>query len=348
MIRVLVVDDSIAVRRVISRELSADPDIEVVGTAEDAYAARDQLVRLNPDVVTLDLVMPKMGGMEFLRRVMKFRPVPVIVLSSFTEKGSDLALEALEEGAVDVMCKPKPREAKQFYADLKSRVRTAAKMNRRAIGGRTARIRTLDLVGGRSFVICHDRPSVIAIGASTGGPAALGEVLRRLRADCPGVVIVQHMPASLLGNFARHLNQQTSIEVCKAVNGQTITRGTAFVAPGGTHLEVKRHRSKYIVVTRDGPMEHFQRPSVDVMFRSIAKSVGDRSLGVLLTGMGADGASGLLAMKEVGALTLAQDEGSSAVFGMPRAAIALGGASHVLSLSSIANTLRKIPAEQTP
>ncbi len=335
MIKVLIVDDSAVVRKVLSTELPKAEDIEVVGTAIDPYVARDKIVRLRPDVITLDLEMPRMDGLTFLGKLMKFYPLPVIVISSLTPKGSDTALRALELGAVDVIGKPgSALTVADVSKTLIEKIRVAA----------TARVAMQpppapqdDIVAAAppAHVLQHTTHNILAIGASTGGTRAIESLLTQLPADTPGTVIVQHMPEHFTKGFAERLNGLCRMEVREAQNNDMVTPGLALVAPGNYHMVLRRDGARYFVHIKTGPQVHHQRPSVDVLFHSVAKQAGSNALGVILTGMGADGADGLLAMRNAGASTIAQDEASCVVFGMPKEAIAVGAAEQIVSLDKI-------------
>ena len=334
-VRVLIVDDSAVIRTLIRRELSKDPGIEVVGSAPDAYVARDKVVELSPDVITLDVNMPKMDGITFLRHLMRHRPVPVIVLSSLTADGTRTAVEALGAGAVDVLCKPESGTA-DFGPVLIEKVKHAARAKLAAPSHVTP---PSAVAPANPVARAASSGRVIAIGASTGGVAALTTVLTAFPANCPGTVIVQHMPAGFTASFASRLNQSCANEVLEARDGDEVRQGRILIAPGGYHMTVRRAGARYTVhLNTDAPVCH-QRPSVDVLFESIAKCAPRSCAAALLTGMGADGASGLLALRQGGARTLAQDEASCTVFGMPAAAIAKGAAERVVGLDQVTRVL---------
>jgi two-component system chemotaxis response regulator CheB len=337
MIRVLVVDDSAVVRKVITEELSRYNDIQIVGTAVDPYVARDKIVQLRPDVVTLDMEMPRMDGLSFLDKLMKHYPLPVVVLSSLTPKNSETALRALELGAVEVLCKPGGSYATQNISrDLARAVRAAAAVRISALPQRSNGAGAKPLAGSRLGQTTH---KVVAIGASTGGTRAIEVVLRSMPASTPGTVIVQHMPEHFTRSFAARLNEISEMEVREACDQDHLVPGVALVAPGNRHMLLERSGAVYLVRVKDGPRVHYQRPSVDVLFQSVARHAGRNAVGVILTGMGADGAQGLLEMRAGGARTMAQDEQSSIVFGMPKEAIKLGAAEEVLPLSSVAQSI---------
>ncbi len=332
-IKVLVVDDSAVVRQVLSTELSKAPDIEIVGTAIDPYIARDKIVSLRPDVLTLDLEMPRMDGLTFLGKLMKHYPMPVIVVSSLTPKGSQTALRALELGAVDVVSKPgSAYSVAEITTMLIDRIRAAS-------GARYRLQQTQPAPGaptvGASKQLLHTTHRIVAIGASTGGTQAIQRVLQGLPANIPGTAIVQHMPERFTAAFAERLNELCAMEVREAKDGDMLVPGVVLLAPGNFHMAVVRSGARYYVNVKTGPPVFHQRPSVDVLFHSVARQVGPNAVGVILTGMGADGARGLLAMRKAGARTLAQDESTCVVFGMPREAIEMGAAERVEPLDKM-------------
>lgn len=345
-IRLLVVDDSAVARKVLTESLANERDIEVIGTAPDPYVARDKILELNPDVITLDLEMPRLDGISFLKLLMKHRPMPVIVLSSLTQDGSNMALEALQAGAVDVMGKPNgSNSASAEGARLAEKVRMAAGARVRGPapaplatvtkppGGSPARI-----AGGRRF----SGREVILIGSSTGGTEALKEVLVPLRPDLPGICIVQHIPAKFSQALAERLNTLCQLEVREAVEGDRVTPGLVLLAPGGKHMVLVPGHGQYKVRLTEGPPVHHQRPAVDVLFDSAVKAgVGSHALAIILTGMGADGASGMLTLRNGGAATIAQSEETCVVFGMPREAIRRGAVQHVVPLGAIAAQIER-------
>ncbi len=330
MIRVLVVDDSAVVRRIITEELSKYEDIEVVGSAIDPYMAREKIAKLRPDVITLDIEMPRMDGLSFLEKLMTHHPIPVVVVSSLAPENSANAMRALTLGAIEIVSKPGSQfSAPDVKNELVRAVRTAAKA--RVFARRKDVLR-------EAFNIQHHLETthkIIAIGASTGGTQAIEKVLMEFPVNSPGTIIVQHMPAGFTDSFAKRLNQVCKIQVREAKNGDLLAPGVALVAPGNHHLLLKRSGASYSVVIKDGPAVHFQRPSVDVMFQSVAQNAGKNAVGVILTGMGADGAKGLQMMHETGAKTIAQDEESCVVYGMPKEAVKLGAADDVLPLNQI-------------
>ncbi len=334
-IRVLAVDDSAIVRHVLTQELRRYSDIELVGTAPDPYVARDKIVQLKPDVLLLDVEMPRMDGVTFLRKLMKHRPMPVIIVSSLTSKGSALALDAMEAGAVDVMCKPgSAYTVGEMTAQLVERIRAV----------RWARVRPAEAVPTprptRAMLsIAQTTHKVIVIGASTGGTEAIREVLIRFPANAPGTVVVQHMPAYFTTTFAARLNELCAMEVKEAADGDTVRPGLALIAPGNYHTLLRRSGARYYVEVRDGPTVCLQRPSVDVLFKSTARYAGANAVAAILTGMGSDGAQGMVEMKEAGAWTIAQDEKTSVVYGMPAKAVECGGVCAQLPLYKIGDAL---------
>jgi two-component system, chemotaxis family, protein-glutamate methylesterase/glutaminase len=330
-IRVLIVDDSAVVRSLLTRELARDPQIDVVGSAQDPYVARDKIVALNPDVVTLDVEMPRMDGITFLRKLMAIKPLPVIVLSSLTARGTQTAIEAMSAGAVEVMCKPGSEFSVEGMAsELISRIKAAA---------RTRPIRRAEAATPTRLSMSATTHKVLAIGASTGGVQALTEVLTALPPNAPGTLIVQHMPPKFTASFAQRLTSICAVEVKEAQDGDRVRPGLVLLAPGGFHMQLRRSGAEYSVEIKDGPDVFHQKPSVEILFNSVAKYAGANAVGALLTGMGADGAKGLLQMRQAGAHTIAQDEATSVVFGMPMEAIKCGGAVEVLPLNRIAGAL---------
>lgn len=333
MIRVLVVDDSAVVRKILTEDLSRFPDIDVVGTAVDPYVARDKIAQLDPDVITLDLEMPRMDGLSFLAALMRHHPLPVVVVSSVAPEHSETAVRALALGAVEVISKPgSALTAPDVTGGLVQAIRRANHAHPRAAAPAPGPV----LEAGPALWSTH---RVVAIGASTGGPQAIESVLRSLPADGPGIVIVQHMPEHFTASFAARLNNVCAMEVREARDGATVVAGLALVAPGDRHVVVQRSGARYVVRVRGGPPVHHQRPSVDVLFQSVARAAGPNAVGAILTGMGADGAAGMLAMRNAGAYTIAQDQASCVVFGMPREAIRLEAAATVLPLENIAGQI---------
>ncbi len=335
-IRVLIVDDSAIVRKIFTEELSKYPDIEVIGAAPDPFVARDKIVTLKPDVITLDVEMPRMDGITFLRKLMKYYPLPTIIVSSLTHKGGKLTLEALDIGAVDVIAKPGGSySVGDMSAQLAEKIRVASRVDvARKQEGVTGRGEAEPI---RSLAQTTNK--VIAIGASTGGTEALKNVLTRMPANSPGIVVVQHMPAHFTTAFAERLNGICQMKVKEAEDNDSVTPGTVLIAPGNYHMIFRRSGARYYVEIKTGPMVHHQRPAVDILFKSTAKYAGANAIGVILTGMGADGAEGLLEMKQAGAGTIAQDEKSCVVFGMPKEAIKLGAADRIVPLDQIAQEI---------
>jgi len=332
-VKVLIVDDSAVIRNIFTKELSYDPEIEVVGTAPDPYVARDLIVKLKPDVITLDIEMPRMDGLTFLRKLMKHYPIPIIVVSSLTSKGGDLALEALNEGAVEVMCKPGDAYMVGDMAlTLTEKIKAAAKVNLKDTLHKNI---STDSNSKKKLSLSKATNKVVAIGASTGGTQAIESILKSMPVNAPGIVIVQHMPERFTKSFADRLDTICDIQVKEAEDSDRIIPGRAIIAPGNMHMLLKRSGSTYYVEIKNGPLVKRQRPAVEVLFNSVAKYAGNNAIGVILTGMGSDGSSGLLKMKESGAQTLAQDEKSSVVFGMPREAIKLGAANKIVSLDDM-------------
>ncbi len=341
--RVLIVDDSAVVRSVFAKELGRDPEIEVVGTAPDPFVARDMIVHLRPDVITLDIEMPRMDGLTFLRKLMHHYPLPVVVVSSLTAASSRLALEALAAGAVEVMCKPSAAySVGDMMASLQDKIKAAACVD---IKGRLRRaaLAAPDVAPLRS--LARTTHQIIAIGASTGGTIAIEQILRRMPPDAPGIVITQHMPELFTRSFAERLDGLCRIQVKEAADGDSVVPGTALIAPGNYHLLLQRSGARYVVSVKSGPLVNRHRPSVEVMFSSVARTAGRNAVGAILTGMGGDGAKGLLEMRQAGAATLAQDEASCVVFGMPKVAIETGAAEQVVPLDRVAETLLQL-AEQ--
>jgi two-component system chemotaxis response regulator CheB len=331
-IRVLIVDDSAIVRRILTEALTGEEGIEVVGTAPDPYIARDRIVALQPDVLTLDIEMPRMDGLTFLRKLMQFYPMPVVVISSLAHGNCQVALDAMELGAVEVLAKPGgPHSVSELRATLPAIIRAAARAKRR-LPEATAPPMPAALHG-------FAPGAAIAIGASTGGTEAIAAIMKSLPANSPPIVIAQHIPPVFSRAFAERLNANCALEVKEAEDGDELWPGRALVAPGDFHMFLRRQGGKYSVQVKTGERVCYQRPSVDVLFSSVAECAGAHATGVLLTGMGADGADGLLKMRQAGAHTIAQDEATSAIFGMPRKAIERGAAERVLPLGQIANEM---------
>jgi two-component system chemotaxis response regulator CheB len=336
-ISVLIVDDSALVRRVLTEILSSDPGIKVLGTAHDAYDAREKIKALNPDVLTLDVEMPRMDGLTFLRNLMRLRPMPVIMVSSLTERGAEVTLDALSIGAIDYLSKPKIDLAatlSDYRDELIAKVKAAASARVRSPSSGAA---STDAVLAKRAPQRQLRTTerIIAIGASTGGTEAIKDVLIHLPPDTPGIVITQHIPKLFSGAFARRMDSCCQLSVCEAEDGQQVLRGHAYIAPGDMHLSLVRDGARYVCRLDDGPPVNRHKPSVDVLFRSVAQQAGRNAIGVILTGMGKDGALGLKEMRDGGSRTIAQDEATSIVWGMPGEAVALGGAADVLPLGEI-------------
>lgn len=337
-IKVLIIDDSAMIRKVFEQELSKDPEIEVVGTAPDPFVGRDKIVYLKPDVITLDIEMPRMDGLTFLEKLMKHYPLPVVVVSSLAKKGGDVALKAMELGAVEVLCKPGTAySVGDMSEQLIEKVKAAASVRVSKISDRAP---SATITGAQVASIgVRTTNKIIAIGASTGGTEALKEVITRLPANSPPVVIVQHMPQNFTKAFADRLNQLSQVNVKEAEDGEYLATGKVLIAPGNKHMEIRRSGINYYVTLFDGPMVFHQRPAVEILFNSVAKYAGQNAVGAILTGMGKDGAQGLLAMRQAGANTVAQDEKTCIVFGMPKEAIDIGAAQVIKPLPAIAQTL---------
>jgi two-component system chemotaxis response regulator CheB len=352
-IRVLIVDDSALVRQTLTDILQSDPEIEVMGSAADPFAAARRIHQEVPDVITLDIEMPRMDGITFLRKIMAQRPVPVVVCSSLAEIGSETLSQAWEAGAVEVIAKPRIGTA-EFLQESKIRicdvVKAAARVSPASLRGQTAGVKragpakklTADAMlapPAAGQAMARTTETVICIGASTGGTESLRVVLEGLPAASPGIVIVQHMPEKFTEAFARRLNGLCEVEVKEAADGDTVLRGRVLIAPGDRHILLQRSGARYYVSVKTGPLVSRHRPSVDVLFRSAARYAGANAVGIIMTGMGDDGARGLLEMKQAGAFTIAQDEASSVVFGMPKEAIALGAAARILPLNQLATEI---------
>ncbi|HEX3008416.1 MAG TPA: chemotaxis response regulator protein-glutamate methylesterase [Bacteroidales bacterium] len=347
-IKVLIVDDSAVVRQTLSAILSTDPDIEVMGTASDPFFAAKKIQQEAPDVITLDVEMPRMDGLTFLKKLMSQHPIPVVIISSLTAKGTETGMKALEYGAVEIITKPQ-MDTKKFIEESQIRLCDAvkaagmAKIRRRAIPVSEVTIQPkytadaiLPKIAPTNTSMIKTTELVVAVGASTGGTDALRIFLEALPLDCPGIVIVQHMPEHFTKSFANRLNEICAITVKEAENGDTVIRGRALIAPGNHHMLLMRSGAKYYVEIKDGPLVNRHRPAVDVLFRSTARYAGRNSIGIIMTGMGDDGARGMLEMKEAGAYNIAQDEKSCVVFGMPNEAIKLNAVEKVLPLDQIA------------
>lgn len=334
-IKVMVVDDSAIVRKILSETIAMEKDMEVIGTAPDPYVARDKILALKPDVLTLDIEMPRMDGLTFLKKLMKFHPMPVIIISSLTKASCEISMEALASGAVEVMEKPGgPYSIGELREGLAQKIRAAA-------GARVAAPKpnvVVPTVAPRTITGLQN-DMVIAIGASTGGTEAIHDVLIQLPANIPGMVITQHIPKLFSTSFAKRLDRACSFEVKEAEDGDEVRPGRALLAPGDFHMVLRSRSGGYFVQVQDGPKICYQRPAVDVMFASVADCAKSHAVGVLLTGMGADGAQGMLSMRNAGARTIAQDEQTCVVYGMPREAVRLNAAEQVLPLQKIPSSI---------
>lgn len=367
-IRVLIVDDSALVRKMLNEMLESDPQIEVVGTASDPYDAREKIKQLHPDVLTLDVEMPRMDGVTFLKNLMRLHPMPVVMVSTLTEKGADVTFEAMDLGAVDFVTKPKIDLAHTFEdytLEICTKVKTASLVSRSTLERQYKRY--MDNLESKPTVLSssvgklsadaiiekkavskrHFRTTdkIIALGASTGGTEAIKEVLMRLPANAPGMVITQHIPAAFSLPFATRMNTVSEMTVCQAEEGQQILPGHVYIAPGDKHLMVARDGARYVCRLNDGPPVNRHKPSVDVMFRSVVQNVGPNAIGVLLTGMGADGAQGLKELQDIGVPTIAQDESSSVVWGMPGEAVKLGAADDILTLYKVPERILELASK---
>ncbi|MES2678669.1 MAG: chemotaxis response regulator protein-glutamate methylesterase [Bacteroidota bacterium] len=348
-IKVLIIDDSALVRQTLFDILSADTEIEVIGMAADPYIAAHKINEIMPDVITLDVEMPKMDGLTFLRKLMSQHPIPVVIISTLTEKGTDTALQALELGAVEVVAKPKlnTRELLENVSrELCEKIKIAslAFVKRRSAVMQATSSEIVPKFSADAMIrkvvsqsLIQTTEVVIAVGASTGGTEALKTLLMNMPVTSPGIVIVQHMPEQFTKQFAKRLDSLCAISVKEAANGDAVLPGQALIAPGNMHMMLKRSGARYHVEVKDGPLVNRHKPAVDVLFRSVARYAGKNALGVIMTGMGDDGAKGLLEMKEAGAFTIAQDEKSCVVFGMPKEAIKLNAAREILPLNQIAS-----------
>ena len=364
-IKVLIVDDSAIVRKLLSEAVAGEPDLEVIGTAPDPYIARDKILSLKPDVLTLDIEMPRMDGLTFLRRIMHFHPMPVIIISSLGQASCQAALDALRYGAVEVLAKPGgPYSVGELRSSLAGKIRAAAAARIKRVEAAfapspapaaamsepsSAAPVAVELYHPPLTVPPFHSSTLIAIGSSTGGTEALKEVLTKLPATTPGIVITQHIPPVFSRAFANRLNDLCAMEVKEAEDGDLVGPGRVLIAPGNFHMLVRRSHEGYKVQVKDGPQVCYQRPSADVMFSSAAEAAGKHVVGVILTGMGSDGAQGMLKMKRAGATNIAQDEASCVVFGMPKEAIKLGGVDRVVPLPNIAGAiLQEVGAARSP
>ncbi|MDR3536783.1 MAG: chemotaxis response regulator protein-glutamate methylesterase [Acetobacteraceae bacterium] len=349
-VRVLIVDDSATVRQTMTRILNADPEIDVIGTASDPFIAARRILEEVPDVITLDVEMPRMDGITFLRKLMAQHPVPVVMCSSLAEEGSATLMQALEAGAVDIILKPRvdvPQFLEEASIQICDTVKGAARARLKGVATRrpddtktrepqqklTADVIMPPPIAGQAMV--RTTETIVCIGASTGGTESLKVILEALPADCPGIAIVQHMPEKFTEAFARRLNGLCAMEVKEAADGDSVLRGRVLIAPGNRHMLLQRSGARYYVTIKDGQLVSRHRPSVDVLFRSAARFAGANALGIIMTGMGDDGARGLLEMKQAGAVTIAQDEATSVVFGMPKEAIIRGAADKVLPIGHL-------------
>lgn len=344
-IKVLIIDDSAVIRHLLTEIINDEPDMEVVGSAQDPIFAMAKIRSTKPDVITLDVEMPRMDGLTFLGELMKSDPIPVVMVSSLTHNGCETTLRALELGAVDYVTKPSIDISSGVVGlggEIVAKVRAAASAKVRRTNGRQQPVTSQAAFAGKTSLDTNRMSTtdrIIAIGASTGGTQAITEVITALPPAVPGIVIVQHMPPVFTKSFADRLNSLSSIDVKEAANGDRVLRGTALIAPGDKHMAVKRNGAMYYVEIMDGPPVNFVRPAVDVLFRSVALHAGKNAVGVILTGMGEDGARGLKEMKEAGAYTVAQDEATSVVYGMPKKALEMGGVDKVAPLNDVARTI---------
>lgn len=348
-IRVLIVDDSAVVRQTLSSIISEDPELEVMDTAADPFQAANKMLKEKPDVITLDVEMPRMDGLTFLKKIMSQHPVPVVICSSLTVDGSDTMSKAIQYGAVEIITKPKIG-TKVFLDESKSRVCDSIKAAYQAdirkhislISSLPPKLTADAVIAKSKTILTETTEKVIVVGASTGGTEAIYSFLQALPGDTPGIVIVQHMPEYFTASFAERLDKSCTISVKEASNNDTVLRGQALIAPGNKHMLLKRSGARYFVEVTDGPFVNRHRPSVDVLFRSAARYAGKNAIGIILTGMGDDGAKGMKEMKDAGAFTIAQDADSCVVFGMPKEAIAAGGVSKIMPLNKIPHEVIRI------
>lgn len=345
LIKVLVIDDSALVRQTLAEIISSDEQLQLLGTAGDPYLAANKIRQDVPDVITLDVEMPRMDGLTFLRQLMAQFPIPVVVISSLTQRGGHLALRALELGAVEIVAKSEIRNTREHLEESRIRITDAIKAAYMVPVRRTAVHRPIVVErpvhkATQASPIYRTTDKVIAVGASTGGTEAIRFLLKNIPANCPGILITQHMPPGFTRSFADQLNMQCEVTVKEATDGERVMRGHVYIAPGGRHMELYRSGAKYFIKIRDGALVNRHKPSVDVLFGSVSRHAGQNALGIILTGMGRDGAEGLLQMKKAGARTVAQDEMSSVVFGMPKEAINLGAADQVMSLQDMPQRIR--------
>lgn len=338
-ITVLVVDDSALIRKLLTEIINSQPDMEVIGAAADPLVAREMIREINPDVLTLDVEMPKMDGLDFLEKLMRLRPMPVVMVSTLTEKGSEVTFRALELGAIDFVAKPKIDIAsglKEYGVEIANKIRTAKSARLKRHAPPATKSVTADAVLPAIANRVASTEKLIIVGASTGGTEAIKEFLIRMPPDSPGILVTQHMPEGFTKSFANRLNGLCRISVIEAKGGERVLPGHAFIAPGHSHLLLKRSGANYMTELNQGELVSRHRPSVDVLFRSAANCAGKNAIGVILTGMGRDGAAGMLEMHKAGSYNFAQDEASCVVFGMPKEAIAAGGVNEVVSLKDMA------------
>lgn len=340
-IKLLIVHDSALIRQMLTKIFNESDDIEVVGTAADPIIAREKIKALNPDVLTLDVEMPRMDGLTFLRNLMRLRPMPVVMISTLTEKGAEVTLEALQLGAVDFVAKPKvdvSNSLKEYADEITAKVRMAAKVNIGTQEVNHSSGSSIDSVANRLSDRKHFKTTdkIVALGSSTGGTEALKSMVKALPRNAPAIVVSQHLPLAFSTSFAKHVNEVTEMTACIAGEGQLILPGNIYIAPGDRHLQIVRDGARYVCHLDDGEPVNRHKPSVEVMFRSIARNVGSNAIGVMLTGMGADGAIAMKAMRDAGAINIVQDEASSVVWGMPGEAVKQGAAHYVLPVEKIA------------
>lgn len=348
-IRVLVVDDSAVVRKILVEALTGEPDIDVVGTAPDPYVARDKILALKPDVLTLDIEMPRMDGLTFLKKLMHYHPLPVIVISSLAQASCSAAVEAMRLGAVEALAKPNgPTSIGDLRKILAQKIRAAAMARSRLTHATEDEAHEKEATRRTIAAPVFNDSTLIVIGASTGGVSALQSVLTRLPKEMPGIAITQHIPAAFSHAFASRLNNLCALEIKEAADGDLVSPGRVLIAPGDRHLLIQKGSKGYVACVKDGPQVCYQRPSVDVLFHSAARVAGAHCVAAILTGMGADGADGMLALKRSGAHTIAQDEASCVVFGMPKEAIARGGVDEIVSLNQVPEALRAAVSRSAP
>jgi two-component system chemotaxis response regulator CheB len=335
-IKVLVVDDSALIRSLLSEIIRQEPGMQLVGAAQDAFVAKDMVMKFNPDVITLDIEMPKVDGLVFLDRLMKSRPTPVLMISTLTQNGTDATIKSLELGAIDFISKPKIDVAnglRSYQQEIVDKIRMAASSKPRAY---TSRRKTENIPTSYKGT-----ETIVGIGASTGGTEAIREVLQQLSPSFPATIITQHLPLSFTKSFANRLNSVCKINVKEAEDGERLLQGNAYIAPGDKHLKLVKSGSDYRIKLDDGPIVSGHKPSVDVMFQSMAETAGNNAVATILTGMGKDGASGMLSLRNVGALTMAQDEATSVIYGMPKAAVDIGATEHIFPLDKMSMALTK-------